>query len=152
MITAIGVLGWFMLVVYRGEEVNTIWFVVTAVATYAIAYRFYALYIQKTIMRPDDTNATPAERINNGKDFDPTNRVVLYGHHFAAIAGAGRLVGPVLAAQMGYLPGTLWIILGGVCSRGGSRHTGAVLPSRSANSGVHAMISLDPTYNPAVAS
>ena len=63
-------------------------------------------------MRPDDSNATPAERINNGRDFDPTHRVVLYGHHFAAIAGAGPLVGPVLAAQMGYLPGTLWIIIG----------------------------------------
>ncbi|MBW3068009.1 carbon starvation protein A [Actinomyces sp. 594] len=111
-ITALGVLGWWMLAVARGESVNTIWFVVTAICTYAIGYRFYALYIQRTIMRPDDTNATPAERINNGRDFDPTHRVVLYGHHFAAIAGAGPLVGPVLAAQMGYLPGTLWIILG----------------------------------------
>ena len=112
VITAVGVLGWYMLAVARGENVNTIWFVVTAVCTYAIGYRFYALYIQRTIMRPDDSNATPAERINNGRDFDPTHRVVLYGHHFAAIAGAGPLVGPVLAAQMGYLPGTLWIILG----------------------------------------
>ncbi|QPL05456.1 MULTISPECIES: carbon starvation CstA family protein [Actinomyces] len=111
-ITAVGVLGWYMLAIARGESVNTIWFVVTAVCTYAIGYRFYALYIQRTIMRPDDSNATPAERINNGRDFDPTHRVVLYGHHFAAIAGAGPLVGPVLAAQMGYLPGTLWIILG----------------------------------------
>ncbi|SPT54374.1 Carbon starvation protein A [Actinomyces bovis] len=111
-ITAVGVLGWWMLAVARGENVNTIWFVVTAISTYAIGYRFYALYIQRTIMRPDDSNATPAERINNGRDFDPTHRVVLYGHHFAAIAGAGPLVGPVLAAQMGYLPGTLWIILG----------------------------------------
>ena len=111
-ITALGVLGWWMLAVVRGEHVNTIWFVVTAVCTYAIGYRFYALYIQRRIMRPDDTNATPAERINNGRDFDPTHRVVLYGHHFAAIAGAGPLVGPVLAAQMGYLPGTLWIIIG----------------------------------------
>ena len=116
-ITAAGVLGWTMLAIVRGEEVNTIWFVVTAVCTYMIAYRFYALYIQKRIMRPRDDNATPAERINNGKDFDPTNRVVLYGHHFAAIAGAGPLVGPVLAAQMGYLPGTLWIIIG-VCFAG----------------------------------
>ena len=81
------------------------------------AYRFYALYIQRKIMRPDDSNATPAERINNAKDYDPTHRVVLYGHHFAAIAGAGPLVGPVLAAQMGYLPGTLWIIFG-VCVAG----------------------------------
>ena len=111
-VTALGVLGWWMLAVVRGENVNTIWFVVTAVCTYAIGYRFYGLYIQRTIMRPDDSNATPAERINNGRDFDPTHRVVLYGHHFAAIAGAGPLVGPVLASQMGYLPGTLWIIIG----------------------------------------
>lgn len=117
LITLLGVLGWTMLAIVRGEEVNTIWFVVTAVCTYAIAYRFYALYIQRKIMRPDDRNATPAERLNNGKDFDPTHRVVLYGHHFAAIAGAGPLVGPVLAAQMGYLPGTLWIIIG-VCLAG----------------------------------
>ncbi|WP_043560098.1 carbon starvation CstA family protein [Actinomyces israelii] len=112
VVTALGVLGWWMLAVVRGESVNTIWFVVTAICTYAIGYRFYGLYIQRTIMRPDDSNATPAERINNGRDFDPTHRVVLYGHHFAAIAGAGPLVGPVLAAQMGYLPGTLWIIIG----------------------------------------
>ncbi len=112
IITALGVLGWTMLAIVRGENVNTIWFVITAVATYAIAYRFYALYIQRKIMRPDDRNATPSERVNNAKDFDPTNRVVLYGHHFAAIAGAGPLVGPILASQMGYLPGTLWIILG----------------------------------------
>ncbi len=117
VITALGTLGWAMLAFIRGEEVNTIWFVVTALCTYAIAYRFYALYVQRKIMRPDDSNATPAERINNGKDFDPTHRVVLYGHHFAAIAGAGPLVGPVLAAQMGYLPGTLWIIFG-VCIAG----------------------------------
>ena len=116
-ITAMGTLGWTMLALVRGEEVNTIWFVITAVCTYAIAYRFYALYVQRKVMRSDDSNATPAERINNGKDFDPTHRVVLYGHHFAAIAGAGPLVGPVLAAQMGYLPGTLWIIFG-VCIAG----------------------------------
>lgn len=111
-ISLLGALGWTMLAIIRGEEVNSIWFVITAICTYAIGYRFYALYIQRKIMIPDDTNATPAERINNGRDFDPTNRVVLYGHHFAAIAGAGPLVGPVLAAQMGYLPGTLWIIFG----------------------------------------
>ncbi|PJM76137.1 carbon starvation protein A [Bifidobacterium simiarum] len=117
LVTLLGVIGWTMIAIVRGEEVNTIWFVITAVCTYAIAYRFYALYIQNKIMRPDDLNATPAERINNGKDFDPTNRVVLYGHHFAAIAGAGPLVGPILAAQMGYLPGTIWIIVG-VCLAG----------------------------------
>lgn len=117
LVTALGVLGWTMLAVVRGEHVDTVWFVVTAVCTYAIAYRFYGLYIQRRIMRPDDRNATPAERVDNGKDFDPTHRVVLFGHHFAAIAGAGPLVGPVLAAQMGYLPGTLWIIIG-VCLAG----------------------------------
>ena len=111
-ISLVGATGWTMLAIVRGERVNTVWFVITAVATYAIGYRFYALYIQRRIMRPDDTRATPAERVNNGRDFDPTDRRVLYGHHFAAIAGAGPLVGPVLAAQMGYLPGTLWIIFG----------------------------------------
>ena len=117
-VALVGALGWTMLAVVRGEEVNTIWFVVTAVASYAIAYRFYALYVQRKVMRPDDTRATPAERINNGRDFDPTDRRVLYGHHFAAIAGAGPLVGPVLAAQMGYLPGTLWIIFGVIVAGG----------------------------------
>ncbi|SBN40366.1 Hypothetical protein PFR_JS21-2_724 [Propionibacterium freudenreichii] len=75
VITALGVLGWTMLAIVRGEEVNTIWFVVTAVCTYAIAYRFYGLYIQRKIMRPDDTNATPAERVNNGKDFDGSSQM-----------------------------------------------------------------------------
>ena len=112
VISLVGATGWTMLAIVRGERVNTVWFVITAVATYAIGYRFYALYIQRRIMRPDDRRATPAERVNNGRDFDPTDRRVLYGHHFAAIAGAGPLVGPVLAAQMGYLPGTLWIIFG----------------------------------------
>lgn len=112
IIALLGGIGWTMLAIVRGEEVNTIWFVITSVCTYAIGYRYYALYIQRKIMRPNDANATPAERVNNGRDFDPTHRVVLYGHHFAAIAGAGPLVGPVLAAQMGYLPGTLWIIFG----------------------------------------
>ncbi|GIG24488.1 carbon starvation CstA family protein [Cellulomonas denverensis] len=117
-ISLVGAVGWTMLAVVRGEQVNTLWFVVTAVATYAIAYRFYALYVQRRIMRPDDRRATPAERVDNGRDFDPTDRRVLYGHHFAAIAGAGPLVGPVLAAQMGYLPGTLWIIFGVVVAGG----------------------------------
>ncbi|MDR1118153.1 MAG: carbon starvation protein A [Bifidobacteriaceae bacterium] len=111
-IALVGGVGWTVLAILRGESVNAVWFVVTAVATYMIGYRFYALYIQRKIMRPDDTRATPAERVNNGVDFDPTDRRVLYGHHFAAIAGAGPLVGPVLASQMGYLPGTLWIVFG----------------------------------------
>lgn len=112
VIALLGGLGWTMLAIVRGEQVSTICFVFASVCTYVIGYRFYALYIQRKIMRPNDLNATPAERINNGRDFEPTQRIVLYGHHFAAIAGAGPLVGPVLAAQMGYLPGTLWIIFG----------------------------------------
>ena len=111
-IALVGALGWFMLAIARGEAVNAIWFVFAAVATYLIAYRFYSKYIEDKLVRPDDTRATPAEYKANGKDFMPTDRRVLYGHHFAAIAGAGPLVGPVLAAQMGYLPGTIWIIVG----------------------------------------
>lgn len=112
---AIGVLGalaWVMLAIVRGEQVNTVWFVVAAVATYLIAFRFYARLIEYKVLKPRDTRATPAEELENGKDFMPTDRRVLFGHHFAAIAGAGPLVGPVLAAQMGYLPGTMWIIIG----------------------------------------
>jgi len=112
---AVGLLGgiaWVMLALVRGETVNAIWFVFAAVCTYLIAYRFYSTYIEKHITRPDDRRATPAEYLENGQDYMPTDRRVLYGHHFAAIAGAGPLVGPVLAAQMGYLPGTLWIIVG----------------------------------------
>src|SRR5215217_1448334 len=83
-----------------------------ALASYAIAYRFFARFIRDRVLGADDSRATPAERLNNGRDFDPMDRRVLFGHHFAAIAGAGPLVGPVLAAQMGYLPGTIWIIVG----------------------------------------
>jgi len=111
-IAILGGLGWVMLALVRGETVNAIWFVFAAVATYLIAYRFYSTYIERKLLRPDDRRATPAEHSENGQDYVPTDRRVLYGHHFAAIAGAGPLVGPVLAAQMGYLPGTLWIIVG----------------------------------------
>ena len=111
-IALLGGLGWVMLAIVRGETVNAIWFVFAAVATYLIFYRFYSKYIERTITRPDDTRATPAEYKANGRDYVATDRRVLFGHHFAAIAGAGPLVGPVLAAQMGYLPGTLWIIFG----------------------------------------
>nr|NLI49121.1 carbon starvation protein A [Propionibacterium sp.] len=103
---------WAVIAVSRGETVSAGWFVLAAVGSYLIALRFYARLIEHKINRPDDTRATPAEEFANGKDFMPTHRVVLFGHHFAAIAGAGPLVGPVLAAQMGYLPGTLWIIIG----------------------------------------
>ncbi|WP_261164562.1 carbon starvation CstA family protein [Microbacterium sp. Marseille-Q6965] len=111
-IALLGGLAWVMLAIVRGETVNAIWFVFAAVCTYLIFYRFYSRYIEKKIVRPDDTRATPAEYRADGKDYVATDRRVLFGHHFAAIAGAGPLVGPVLAAQMGYLPGTLWIIVG----------------------------------------
>ncbi|AZS35566.1 Carbon starvation protein A [Microbacterium lemovicicum] len=111
-IALLGGLAWVMLAIVRGETVNAIWFVFASVCTYLIGYRFYSKVIQKFITRPDDTRATPAERKQDGKDYVPTDRRVLYGHHFAAIAGAGPLVGPVLAAQMGFLPGTIWIIIG----------------------------------------
>ena len=96
----------------RGESVNAVWLVTAALAVYFIAYRFYSKFIAERVLRLDDTRQTPAERHNDGMDYVPTNRWVLFGHHFAAIAGAGPLVGPVLAAQMGYLPGTLWILAG----------------------------------------
>src|SRR5690242_9178221 len=96
----------------RGESINAVWLVIAAVSTYLIAYRFYALFIARTVLELDPSRPTPANRRNDGLDYVPTNRYVLFGHHFAAIAGAGPLVGPVLAAQMGYLPGTLWILAG----------------------------------------
>lgn len=111
-ISLLGGLSWVMLAVVRGETVNAIWFVFAAACTYLIGYRFYSKYIEKHLLRPDDRRATPAEYKADGKDFAATDRRVLFGHHFAAIAGAGPLVGPVLAAQMGYLPGTIWIIVG----------------------------------------
>ncbi|GAA4188591.1 carbon starvation CstA family protein [Microbacterium oryzae] len=112
VIALVGGLAWTMLAIVRGETVNAIWFVFAAVCTYLVFYRFYAKFIERRIVRPDDRRATPAEYRADGKDFVATDRVVLFGHHFAAIAGAGPLVGPVLAAQMGYLPGTIWIIVG----------------------------------------
>ena len=111
-VALLGGLSWVMLAIVRGETVNAIWFVFAAVCTYFVAYRFYSTYIEDKLTKPDDRRATPAEYNENGQDFMPTDRRVLYGHHFAAIAGAGPLVGPVLAAQWGYLPGTIWIIVG----------------------------------------
>lgn len=112
VIALIGGVAWTMLALHRGESINAIWFVFASVATFLIGYRFYSTYVEKALVRPDDTRATPAEYRGDGRDYVATDRRVLYGHHFAAIAGAGPLVGPVLAAQMGYLPGTIWIILG----------------------------------------
>jgi len=96
----------------RGEPINALWIVVAAVAIYLVAYRYYSLFIANTVMQLDPRRATPAVLNNDGLDYVPTNKHILFGHHFAAIAGAGPLVGPVLAAQMGYLPGTLWLIAG----------------------------------------
>ncbi|MDD5578804.1 MAG: carbon starvation CstA family protein [Methylobacter sp.] len=98
----------------RGESINALWFIAAALCIYAIAYRFYAAWIAANVLAVDETRATPAERLDNGRDFVPTNRWIVFGHHFAAIAGPGPLVGPTLAAQFGYLPGTLWILFGAV--------------------------------------
>ncbi len=98
----------------RGEHINSIWLVLAAACSYATGYRFYAKFIAARVMTLDDKRATPAERLRNGHDFEPTNKWIVFGHHFAAIAGPGPLVGPVLAAQFGYLPGTLWIVIGAV--------------------------------------
>ena len=111
-VALVGAVCWTMLALSRGEEVSALWILFAALSSYAIAYRFYARFIARRVLEVDDTRATPAERLENGVDFDVTDRRVLFGHHFAAIAGAGPLVGPVLAAQMGYLPGTIWIIVG----------------------------------------
>ncbi|GAA1188527.1 carbon starvation CstA family protein [Pseudonocardia alaniniphila] len=111
-VAILGAIAWGVLALSRGEQISAVWLVIAALGSYAIAYRFYARFIVKKVLRADDTRATPGERLDNGTDFQPMDRRVLFGHHFAAIAGAGPLVGPVLAAQMGYLPGTIWIIVG----------------------------------------
>ena len=109
-IAGAGALGYVAL--QRGESINALWIVVAAVCVYLIAYRYYSLFIANKVLGLDATRMTPAWRHNDGLDYVPTNKGVLFGHHFAAIAGAGPLVGPVLAAQMGYLPGMLWILAG----------------------------------------
>src|ERR671921_197826 len=111
-IALVGALCWGMLALYRGETLNAGWILFAAIASYAIAYRFYSRFIANRVLGVDDNRATPGERLDNGRDFEPMDRRILFGHHFAAIAGAGPLVGPVLAAQMGFLPGTIWIIVG----------------------------------------
>jgi carbon starvation protein len=113
-IAVMGAVAWAIIAFVRGETVNAVWFVVAAICTYVIGYRFYARLIEAKIVRPRDDHATPAEVFEDGTDFVPTDRRVLFGHHFAAIAGAGPLVGPVLAAQMGYVPCTIWIVVGAV--------------------------------------
>lgn len=112
LVAAIGGAGWAMLAWHRGETVNAAWLVLAAVGSYLIAYRFYSRFLADRVVGLNDARVTPAHRLANGRDFVPTSRWVLFGHHFAAIAGAGPLVGPVLAAQFGYLPGTIWIVVG----------------------------------------
>jgi carbon starvation protein len=114
VIAVLGAIAWAIIAFFRGETVNAVWFVIAAICTYVIGFRFYARLIEIKIVQPRDENATPAELFENDTDYMPTDRRVLFGHHFAAIAGAGPLVGPVLAMQMGYLPGTIWIIIGAV--------------------------------------
>jgi carbon starvation protein len=111
-VALVGAVAWGVIALIRDEQISAAWLIFAAVASYAIAYRFYARFIQYRVLGADPDRATPAERLQNDVDFQPTDRRVLFGHHFAAIAGAGPLVGPVLAAQMGYLPGTIWIIVG----------------------------------------
>ncbi|UJP02813.1 MAG: carbon starvation protein A, partial [Nitrosomonas sp.] len=96
----------------RGESIGAIWIVIAAVCVYLIAFRFYSLFIANRVLKLDERRMTPAYKHNDGLDHVPTNKYVLFGHHFAAIAGAGPLVGPILAAQMGYLPGMLWLLAG----------------------------------------
>src|ERR1700759_2219103 len=111
-VVLLGTISFGIVALTRGEAVNAAWLVLAALCVYFIAFRFYALFIADRVLGVDPGRQTPAYRHNDGLDYVPTNRYVLFGHHFAAIAGAGPLVGPVLAAQMGYLPGTLWILAG----------------------------------------
>src|SRR5947209_16662289 len=111
-IAALGALGFGVIALSRGETISAAWILVAGVCSYLVAYRFYARFIAYRVFGLNDRRATPAERLNNGRDFHPTNRWVAYGHHFAAISGAGPLIGPTLAAQFGFLPGTIWLIAG----------------------------------------
>jgi carbon starvation protein len=114
LVALLGALALATIALHRGEQINAMWLVVAAVCSYALGYRFYSKFIAAKVLTLDAHRATPAERLENGRDFVPTNKWVVFGHHFAAIAGPGPLVGPVLAAQFGYLPGTLWILTGAV--------------------------------------
>src|SRR5882672_7656769 len=111
-VSALGATSFAWLALSRGEPVNAAWLLVAALCTYAVSYRFYSRFIGSRIFALDPARPTPAVRLNDGRDFMPTNRWIVFGHHFAAIAGPGPLVGPTLAAQFGFLPGALWIIIG----------------------------------------
>ncbi|MEX2334607.1 MAG: carbon starvation CstA family protein, partial [Pseudohongiella sp.] len=112
VIALIGAVCLAVLALHRGETISALWLVVASLSVYLIAYRFYSRFIADKVLLVNPARPTPAHRMADGLDYVPTHKWVLFGHHFAAIAGAGPLVGPVLAAQMGYLPGTLWILAG----------------------------------------
>ncbi len=114
LVALLGALALGLVATARREPINAVWLVAGAACIYALGYRFYSRFIAHRVLELDDRRATPAERLEDGRDFVPTNQWVVFGHHFAAIAGPGPLVGPILAAQFGYLPGTLWIVIGGV--------------------------------------
>ena len=114
LIALLGAFAFSLIALHREESVNSIWFITAAICIYLIAYRFYAAWVATRVLVLDENNKTPAVRINNNRDFIPTNKWVVFGTHFAAIAGPGPLIGPTLAAQFGYLPGTIWILIGGV--------------------------------------
>src|SRR5918995_2645017 len=111
-VAALGAAAFGYVALARGETISAAWLVVAAVCTYLVAYRFYSRFIAAKVFGLDARRATPAERLENGRDFVPTSRWILFGHHFSAISGAGPLVGPTLAAQFGFLPGTIWLIAG----------------------------------------
>ena len=140
IIAVVGAVAFGIVALFHGETVNAVWLVIAAVCVYAVAYRYYSLFLANTVLSLDSHRQTPAVRYNDNKDYVPTNRIVVFGHHFAAIAGAGPLVGPVLAAQMGYLPGMLWILFGvvlagavqdllilGISMRRGARSLGEII-------------------------
>ena len=128
IIALLGAIAWAVIAFFRGETVNAVWFVIAAICTYVIGFRFDARLIDMKIVRPRDDHATPAEVFENDTDYHPTNRLVLFGHHFAAIAGPGPLIGPVLAAQWGYCPGFTWIVIGACIRRRRARfcHAGGL--------------------------
>src|SRR5712671_3993524 len=112
IVSAVGATSFAWLALSRGEPVNAAWLLVAALCTYAVSYRFYSKFIASKIFALDPARPTPAVRLNDGRDYTPTNKWIVFGHHFAAIAGPGPLVGPTLAAQFGFLPGAIWIIVG----------------------------------------
>jgi carbon starvation protein len=114
LVAVIGAFALGGLAIHRGETINSMWIVVAAVCVYALGYRFYSAWVAAKVLTVDATRATPAVRLSNGRDFVPTHKWIVFGHHFAAIAGPGPLLGPTLAAQFGYLPGTIWILVGAV--------------------------------------